>query len=77
MRLLMIKNTVLFDFMIYAWKIETNVETFDELTGALWAIFSCLLKDSQSNNVVFNMYLESTIKYDEIVHRQKQLQQIL
>ena len=77
MRLLMIKNTVLFDFMIYAWKVETNVETFDELTGASWAIFSCLLKDSQSNNVVFNMYLESTINYDEIVHRQKQLQQIL
>ena len=63
--------------MIYAWKAETNVETFDELTSALWAIFSYLLKYSQRINVVFNMYLESTIKYDEIVHRQKQLQQIL
>ena len=66
------KMAVFFDFMAYARKVATDkLKTFGDFVASLWKTISFLSKDAQRIDIVFDLYLENTVKYGERNRRQK------
>ena len=66
------KMAVFFDFMAYARKVATEkLKTFGDFAASLWKTISFLSKDAQRIDIVFDLYLENTVKYGERNRRQK------
>ena len=63
---------VFFNFMACARKVATDkLKTFGDFIASLWKTISFLSKDAQHTDIVFDLYLENTVKYGERNHHQK------
>ena len=57
---------VFFNFMAYARKVATDkLKTFGDFVGSLGKTISFLSKDAHQTDIVFDLYLENTVKYGE------------
>ena len=64
-----VKMAIFFAFMPYERKVGTEkLKTFGDFVDVLWKIISFLSKDAQ---LIFDLYLENSIKYGERTRRQK------
>ena len=64
---------IVIDFMAYARKIPTkkaNLKTFGDFVTKLWNTFSSLASNSTQIDIVFDIYLDDSIKACERARRQ-------
>ena len=69
-----LKSIIVIDFMAYARKIPTkkmNLKTYKDFYNVLWNTFSNLLKSPSRIDIIFDLYLQQSIKEDERSRRSK------
>ena len=67
-------SMIIFDFMAFCRKVpikKLKLSTFEELFQNLWSTFSCLSSKSDRLDIVFDIYLENSVKQQERDRRGK------
>jgi len=69
------ESTVVVDFMTYSRKVpikKLNLRTYEDFCKRLWASFQSLSKESTRIDIVFDIYLDESIKQQECTRRGKE-----
>ena len=68
-------SVIVFDFMAYSRKVpvkKLNLRTYEDLSKNLWATFQRLSSNSKRIDIVFDIYLDGSIKQQERSRRGKE-----
>ena len=74
-----VDSVIIFDFMAFSWKVpvkKIKLQTFEDLFKHLFATFKRLSAGCQRINIVFDIYLDASIKQHECKRRSEKHQSI-
>lgn len=69
-----LKSMIVIDFMAYARKVPTKkmkLQTYEDFVKVLWKTFSTLSNNCVRTDIIFDLYLQQSIKQDERIRRSK------
>ena len=75
-----VRSCILFDFMANARKVPVKidrVQCFGDFAKYIWDTFTRLLDNSKRIDIVFDLYIDSSIKGNERVRRKQSVQPII